>query len=1035
MRNKKVRLIVLVITLTAFVCMSGMANARAYAPDDSVSSLARNLDTDEEFATIREAINDSDTSDGHTIRVVTGTYNENIVVDKSLTIRSVNENAGDTLVQTTNPSEYEFNVSADSVNIIGFTVEGGGEFKAGICLNSISHCNITENKISSNSGDGISMDSSFKFTTVSPAGDEDNPPVAVGLDSIKDQLIIAYGYKAGEGVGGWTVYNPEWVETHPEWNTLTTLYVGRGYWINVSEGWDLTYGGNTYHLDEGWNLIGWLPSPSCPPTTDKMALWNLTGGPQLRGANIYQRRVYPELDGLTFMGPGAVGPPYTQEDFDRLAALGANYVNISHPGLFSETAPYTLDQDIQHNLDNLLDMIAKVDMFAVISFRTGPGRSEFTFFWDEVGDWFDESYLNDSMWQDQAAQDAWVAMWRYTSERYRDNPIVVGYDLMVEPNANEVGSDALNDPLDIWDPEEFYANYGGTLYDWNQLYPRITTAIREVDASTPILIGGMSYSAVEWFPYLEPTGDPRTVYVAHQYAPVQYTHQLPPLELSYPGLFDTDWDGVDDQFNRAWLEDLLSTVDTFTATHGVPVAVNEFGLMRWEPGAADFMDDQMDLFEQRGMNHALWCWDPSWEEWVEEVDAFNFRHGPDPNNHADVESSDLIDVIVGYWGRNTMRPSNTTFTTENPLRNVQFWAYQLQDISEPGAVDALADSHYDMLVLEPTRTDWSSDDKYFDTKGMVERLKNTKASDGIHGKLIIAYIDIGEAEDWRWYWNWSKEWPPGEPRPDDWPDYILTHDPDGWEGNYPVAYWDERWKDIVIHGRSQNSSPYGDYNSVIDEVIKDGFDGIYLDWVEGFENDAVIEEAQNQGKDPAVEMINFIQEMRDYAAQRMPNFIIIQQNAAALCDEHPELFSKIDAISQEAIWYDGDAFDDWNAPDAYDIPNDLSLTNYYLEYLDQYEVAGLTVFNCEYALNYADEAYNKSYDKGYIPYCTRRALSKLTTTSPPGYRGDEAYRVDISQSGSLQNPAWSPDGKSILFTRFRNGVIPYIYCEKFVATA
>ena len=142
----------------------------------------------------------------------------------------------------------------------------------------------------------------------------------------------------------------------------------------------------------------------------------------------------------------------------------------------------------------------------------------------------------------------------------------------------------------------------------------------------------------------------------HQYEPFVYTHQEPPLTRTYPGVFDTDWDGEDDQFNRAWLENLLSTVDTFAGTHGVSVAVNEFGVMRWEPGADDFMDDQMDLFEQRGINHALWLWETSWPLFAEEVDAFNFRHGPDPNNHADVESSDLMDVIVEYWGRNTIRP-------------------------------------------------------------------------------------------------------------------------------------------------------------------------------------------------------------------------------------------------------------------------------------------------------------------------------------------------------------------------------------------
>ena len=385
----------------------------------------------------------------------------------------------------------------------------------------------------------------------------------------------------------------------------------------------------------------------------KWALW--AGTTQLRGANIYQRRVYPELDGSEFMGPGPVGPPYTQADFDALAAMGANFVNISHPGLFTENPPYSLDRDIQGNLDDLLAMSAQARLFAVISFRTGPGRAEFSVCC--LGDdWFDDSYLNDSMWQDQAAQDGWVTMWRTTTQRYKDNPIVVGYDLMVEPNSNEVGSDAIDDPLDIWDPEEFYAQYGGTLYDWNQLYPRITAGIRAVDANTPILIGGMGYSGVEWLPYLEPTGDPRTVYTVHQYEPFVYTHQEPPHTRPYPGVFDTDWDGEDDQFNRAWLENLLSTVDTFTATHNAPVAVNEFGVMRWEPGADDFMDDQMDLFEQRGMNHALWVWDPAWEPWAEEVDAFNFRHGPDPDNHADVPSSDLMDAIIKYWGRITIRP-------------------------------------------------------------------------------------------------------------------------------------------------------------------------------------------------------------------------------------------------------------------------------------------------------------------------------------------------------------------------------------------
>ncbi|MBN1996706.1 cellulase family glycosylhydrolase [candidate division KSB1 bacterium] len=387
---------------------------------------------------------------------------------------------------------------------------------------------------------------------------------------------------------------------------------------------------------------------------DKWTLW--ATGTNLRGANIYQRRVYPELDGPTFMGSGPVGPPYIQQDFDSLAAFGANYVNISHPGLFSENPPYVLDQNIQDNLDDLLSMITNADMFAVISFRTGPGRSEFTFFWGEDDDWFDASYYNDQVWRDQAAQNAWAEMWRYTALRYRNNPIVAGYDLMVEPNSNEVW-------LDEWDQDIFYSQYGGTLYDWNPLAAAISSVIRQVDTETPILIGGMGYSAVDWLPYIVPTGDSRTVYIAHQYAPFVYTHQEPPLNNTYPGFFDTDWDGQPDQFNQNWIDKLLATVDDFKSTFNVPVAINEFGVVRYEPGADNYMNDQMLLFENRGLNHALWVWDPYWPEWNQEVDDFNFRHGQNRNNHTDVSTCPLMEVIKDNWGQNIIRPSSLLHQT------------------------------------------------------------------------------------------------------------------------------------------------------------------------------------------------------------------------------------------------------------------------------------------------------------------------------------------------------------------------------------
>jgi cysteinyl-tRNA synthetase len=310
-----------------------------------------------------------------------------------------------------------------------------------------------------------------------------------------------------------------------------------------------------------------------------------------------------------------------------------------------------------------------------------------------------------------------------------------------------------------------------------------------------------------------------------------------------------------------------------------------------------------------------------------------------------------------------------------PLRlsKVKYWAYQLQGVEAPGAINKLVSSKYDLLVLEPTRT--VKGEENFNTLSMVNRLKASKASDGIHRKLVMAYIDIGEAEDFRYYWKWSGKWNKGQNKPSNWPDYILTHDPDGWAGDFPVAYWDSQWKDIVIYGHNQSSSGLN-YVSLIDEAIKDGFDGVYLDWVEGYENPKVINAAKKDGVDPKVEMIRFIKEIKTYARSKNPNFMIIQQNAVTLSEGHPELYSIIDGIVQESVWYG------WNDVKDHDISTDHELTLEYIKYLNQYKKAGIPVFDCEYAMKNAHKAYSMAKGKGFIPYCSEKLLSHLSRTPP-----------------------------------------------------
>ena len=125
--------------------------------------------------------------------------------------------------------------------------------------------------------------------------------------------------------------------------------------------------------------------------------------------------------------------------------------------------------------------------------------------------------------------------------------------------------------------------------------------------------------------------------------------------------------------------------------------------------------------------------------------------------------------------------------------------------------------------------------------------------------------------------------------------------------------------------------------------------------------------------------------MRAYTRLIDPDFFIIQQNAYSLIDGHPELLDVIDAISQEAIWYDGVATDDWNDPLGYDRVNDSSYSQKIMSHLDLYLSVGLPVFDCEYALINAEIGYSNAFGQGYRPYVTRRSLRQFTTTLSPGY--------------------------------------------------
>ena len=137
--KKKISLIVLTAVMVFFFAVMPASAAIIYVGPSEAET------------TIQGAVNNA--TAGDTIIVREGTYNENVDVTKSLTIRSTSGNPEDTIVQAWYWSDHVFNVSADWVTISGFTVTGitpsHSDFKkAGIYLDNVNHCNISYNNAS-----------------------------------------------------------------------------------------------------------------------------------------------------------------------------------------------------------------------------------------------------------------------------------------------------------------------------------------------------------------------------------------------------------------------------------------------------------------------------------------------------------------------------------------------------------------------------------------------------------------------------------------------------------------------------------------------------------------------------------------------------------------------------------------------------------------------------------------------------------------------------------------------------------------------
>ncbi|MEQ9310137.1 MAG: endo alpha-1,4 polygalactosaminidase [Balneolaceae bacterium] len=119
---------------------------------------------------------------------------------------------------------------------------------------------------------------------------------------------------------------------------------------------------------------------------------------------------------------------------------------------------------------------------------------------------------------------------------------------------------------------------------------------------------------------------------------------------------------------------------------------------------------------------------------------------------------------------------------------------------------SISETNYGVVIMDAF---------YFDTLLTPQDLNLLKKKADGGDRLLISYMSIGEAEDYRYYWNES--WEPGNP------DWIVAENPN-WEGNFKVKYWELDWKSYI----------YGNTESYLQKIIDAGFDGVYLDIIDGF---------------------------------------------------------------------------------------------------------------------------------------------------------------------------------------------------------
>jgi len=155
---------------------------------------------------------------------------------------------------------------------------------------------------------------------------------------------------------------------------------------------------------------------------------------------------------------------------------------------------------------------------------------------------------------------------------------------------------------------------------------------------------------------------------------------------------------------------------------------------------------------------------------------------------------------------------------EGDNENIASLAYAKNFLYLLNSADYASNAAY-LAALQGTGHDLLIIDLYYEdgvTALSSLDVASLKTKSGGGTRLVLAYMSIGEAEDYRYYWRDS--WRPGHPS------WLDRENPD-WKGNYKVHFWDSDWQSII----------FGNDGSYLKKILDAGFDGVYLDLIDAYE--------------------------------------------------------------------------------------------------------------------------------------------------------------------------------------------------------